>query len=352
VNLRFLQNLKVECIECIYPDRENNEVMIKLDPTTVSELIALLKPLMETEEQRADLLRRAFGNLTPLRDQIDCSGAISTFIPKLLNKLARYGEVESGQEALCMLLETIQQDVGLQDQNTIARLLKQFRQSKPLQAQFFDGRGSRYQDLFAVTVGIRDAANNSVGTGIITRGKILTLGRVIVASGALPGDRVNVYLPKANRVSLRLQQAVIEYSFPEREHSLQDDDIVVLSLVNGTQINGVDQINNAKQSIGNRFRIYGFTGLDEQISDYIDGEIVGSIECPNELADSNIDCFKLSPEGTVYSAMAGSGILDLASNLIVGLVARPNYSNNGSLALDGDIFNRGPLFAVLNRESI
>lgn len=324
--------------------------MIKLDPTTVSELIALLKPLMETEEQRADLLRRAFGNLTPLRDQIDCSGAISTFIPKLLNKLATYGEVESGQEALCMLLETIQQDVGLQDQNLTARLLRQFKQSKPLQTQYFGGRGSKYQDLSSITVGIRDATNNSVGTGILLKGKILTVGRVIAASGASPEGRVNVYLPKTNRGSSRLQQAVVEFCFPERDHSFQDDDIVVLRLVNGTPINETAQISSAKQSTGNRFRIYGFTGLYEQISDYIDGEIVGSIECPNDLADSNVGCFKLSPEGAVYSAMAGSGVLDLASNLIVGLVARPNYSNNGSLALDGDIFNCEPLSTVLNRE--
>ncbi|NEO90882.1 MAG: NACHT domain-containing protein [Moorea sp. SIO3G5] len=95
---------------------------------TQDELLDLLRPHMRTAGERQAYLQRALGMDSPVLDRLVLTGAVNDFIPEMVRKLVRFGEISPGQPALCALLEEISKDVGIDQQEIIDRLLQQIRQ--------------------------------------------------------------------------------------------------------------------------------------------------------------------------------------------------------------------------------
>jgi TolA-binding protein len=95
---------------------------VRLDRYTINELVELLKPFLEDERSRRPFLFVALGNDVPVVQRIIWSGSVATFIPDMVEKLADYGEVESGRQALWALLEYVRSQAGVDVRQRIDKL--------------------------------------------------------------------------------------------------------------------------------------------------------------------------------------------------------------------------------------
>jgi len=95
---------------------------VKLDSNTINELVELLRPLMEVEKDRRSILVSALGNDAPVLQRITWSGAVAAFIPDMVCKLADYGEIVPGRQALWALLEYVRSQAGFDVQQRIDKL--------------------------------------------------------------------------------------------------------------------------------------------------------------------------------------------------------------------------------------
>ncbi len=95
---------------------------MKLDSNTIRELVELLSRDMEDERNRRSILLLALGNDVPVLQHITWSGAVATFIPDMVCKLADYGEVAPGRQALWALLEYVRSQAGVDVQQRIDKL--------------------------------------------------------------------------------------------------------------------------------------------------------------------------------------------------------------------------------------
>jgi predicted NACHT family NTPase len=95
---------------------------VKLDSNTIRELVELLSRDLEDERNRRSILLLALGNDVPVLQHITWSGAVATFIPDMVCKLADYGEVAPGRQALWALLEYVRSQAGVDVQQRIDKL--------------------------------------------------------------------------------------------------------------------------------------------------------------------------------------------------------------------------------------
>lgn len=315
---------------------------MKIEPQILSEVITLLTPFLTSAEEREALLLRAFGTGHPLLEQIDCSGRTKTCLPRLIQSLIKYND--SAIE-LIQLLETVKKDVGPDKQEKIDRIINSLKASQQLSQNSPPG-ASKLQDFYSITVGIRNNGNLCVGTGIIVEGRILTLGSVMRSAEVTPGDTISVYLPKRVMNGDRNRKAFVVGSYPGRTGQFEDNDIVVLELTN-TLIPGIAaNIGDAEGSRGNRFQMYGYTNSNSVDTAYIDGEILGAINLAG--ISEGIDCLALKPEKDLSAQMIGAGVLDKSRNLIVGVLAKPDYNHN-AVAFDGGLVNNPSVRSLLIR---
>lgn len=96
--------------------------MPQLDHSTQRELLDLLAPLLDREDDRRPLLDFALGTDCPALECINWSGRRETFILHLVGELARFGEVAPGTQALWKLLQATRERVGLDRQVRIDTL--------------------------------------------------------------------------------------------------------------------------------------------------------------------------------------------------------------------------------------
>jgi hypothetical protein len=96
--------------------------MPTLDLTTQRELLALLSPLLQTEDERRALLQLTVGPGHALLGRIDFSGAAEPFVLKLIERLSAFGELEPGKQALWAVLEIARDRVGFDQQARIDAL--------------------------------------------------------------------------------------------------------------------------------------------------------------------------------------------------------------------------------------
>jgi hypothetical protein len=96
--------------------------MPTLDTPTQQELVALLTPLLDREDDRRPLLAFALGTHCPVLGRISWRGGAEPFILQVVGELARFGEIEPGKQALWKLLETVRERVGLDRQARIDAL--------------------------------------------------------------------------------------------------------------------------------------------------------------------------------------------------------------------------------------
>jgi hypothetical protein len=114
---------------------------VELDPNTINKLVEILIPFMENEGERRSFLYRALGNNLPVLEYISWPGSVATFVPQMVCKLADYGEIESGRQALWALLEYVRSQVGVDVQQKIDKL-------RPL----IDLRSKSMEDMLAVDI--------------------------------------------------------------------------------------------------------------------------------------------------------------------------------------------------------
>lgn len=98
---------------------------LRLEPHTINELVKLLRPFLENERNRRSFLVLALGNDEPVLQHISWGGAVAIFIPDMVCKLADYGEVAPGKQALWALLEYVRSQVGVDVQQRIDKLIRQ-----------------------------------------------------------------------------------------------------------------------------------------------------------------------------------------------------------------------------------
>lgn len=96
--------------------------MVQLDAETLKELVELLKPFMEDQEDRRTLLVMALGNEAPVLKRIKWAANVETFTVDIVRKLADYGEVSPGRQALWVLLEYVRSEVGTDRKARIDKL--------------------------------------------------------------------------------------------------------------------------------------------------------------------------------------------------------------------------------------
>lgn len=95
---------------------------MELAPNTINELVVLLKQFMEDERNRRPFIVLALGNDAPVLQRITWSGSVATFIPDMVCKLADYGEITPGRQALWALLEYVRSQAGVDVQQRSDKL--------------------------------------------------------------------------------------------------------------------------------------------------------------------------------------------------------------------------------------
>jgi hypothetical protein len=65
---------------------------------------------------------------TPVLNRLVWSTSVDVFITNMVNELVAFGEITPGKPALCALLEVIREDVGVDTQDSIDKLLQQIRE--------------------------------------------------------------------------------------------------------------------------------------------------------------------------------------------------------------------------------
>ncbi len=183
----------------------------------------------------------------------------------------------------------------------------------------------RLQKLRDFTVQIRRLSDDAiVGTGIAvsTDGKIVTCAHVVEAAiGVHPretGDaEIGVYFPQLREGEEKLLKARVTACFPEH-----DDDVALLRLIDGPSPLNPEQfptLGMAEDSILHKFMSFGYPILGYYNASFARGTIIGSVPRP--------EVFKLLVEpvqlesSQISPGMSGSAVLDIESNLVVGIVS-------------------------------
>jgi hypothetical protein len=97
-------------------------------PSLEDEIRAVLRPLMSHRDSRRAKLTRAFAAYPRLLDQINVDLTPGDFLDLLIDVLRTYGEAEKGKPAAGVLLESIQDEVGVGGRAKIAQILRTIRE--------------------------------------------------------------------------------------------------------------------------------------------------------------------------------------------------------------------------------
>ena len=94
-----------------------------MPPDLLAEVVSILIPHMQTENQRQAILTLALPETA--RDQVNLSGAPRTFVVNMVQKLQAFGDVSPGTPAIVAVLDVVAGQVGIDGQARIARLREQ-----------------------------------------------------------------------------------------------------------------------------------------------------------------------------------------------------------------------------------
>lgn len=169
--------------------------MVNLDSETLKELVELLKPFMEDEEDRRTLLVMALGNEAPVLKRIKWGANVETFTIDIVRKLADYGEVSPGRQALLVLLEYVRSEVGTDRKARIDKLRHIFTPISldRLKVPILD----RAIDHWVSKDSIADVRENIIGENTLRHINVLELGiraakAVVYLKGSPSGGKFKV----------------------------------------------------------------------------------------------------------------------------------------------------------------
>lgn len=95
---------------------------------SIQKLLVILRPYLQNENEQRAYLLRALGMNTPVLNRLVWNVPVDVFITNMVNELIAFGGIAPGQPALCALLELIREDVGVDTQDSIDKLLQQIRE--------------------------------------------------------------------------------------------------------------------------------------------------------------------------------------------------------------------------------
>jgi len=194
----------------------------------------------------------------------------------------------------------------------------------------------RRQNLRNFTVRIRHATESrTVGTGIIVSrdGNVVTCAHVVkeacIEERVAKDVEVRVCFSQVSSGETKIRQAKVAAYF-------DDDDVVLLQLVGEPPILSPEQIavlGTAELSQGNAFRSYGYRELDQSLSGWVEGKIMGSVEhCQRKYLKA--DPIELRSRD-IRPGISGAAVLDVERNLVVGIIRR--RWNPGDSCVDDNI---------------
>jgi hypothetical protein len=93
----------------------------------IQKLLRLLRPHLQDEKERKGYLIMALGTNTDALNLI-WNQPVNIFVPHMVQELVAFGEATPGKPALCALLEVIRENVGVDTQDSIDKLLQQIRE--------------------------------------------------------------------------------------------------------------------------------------------------------------------------------------------------------------------------------
>lgn len=95
--------------------------MFQLRPETLKKIVILLGPYLNTEHERRTRVTLSVGKLL-LLDSLPWSNSNEVFIVELVSRLVDYGQMESGDEALWVFLDSIKSYGGVDFRKRIDKL--------------------------------------------------------------------------------------------------------------------------------------------------------------------------------------------------------------------------------------
>jgi len=101
-----------------------------ISSASIQKLLILLRPYLRDENERRAYLLRALGMNAPVLNRLILNTSVDVFITNMVNELVAFGDIAPGQPALCVLLEVIREDVGVNNKARIDELLQQLREKQ------------------------------------------------------------------------------------------------------------------------------------------------------------------------------------------------------------------------------
>jgi hypothetical protein len=99
-----------------------------ISSASIQKLLILLRPYLRDENERRAYLLRALGMNAPVLNRLILNTSVDVFITNMVNELVAFGDIAPGQPALCVLLEVIREDVGIDVKDSIDQLLQKIRE--------------------------------------------------------------------------------------------------------------------------------------------------------------------------------------------------------------------------------
>lgn len=96
---------------------------MQLSTNTLGEIVELLKPITQSEQDRQGLLLQALEG-EPILDQIIYSGSNATFILNMAGRVAAYGTTRSGEQAIVAVLKAARTRIGEDQKDRMDLVIK------------------------------------------------------------------------------------------------------------------------------------------------------------------------------------------------------------------------------------
>jgi hypothetical protein len=217
----------------------------------------------------------------------------------------------------------------------------------------------RVQNLRDFTVQIRHIQSQDIiGTGFVVSddGKIVTCAHVVrvtsIEQTVAEGVAVGIYFPQVKDKTQKFHTATVIAHFSDHH-----DDVALLQIEGKVLPPGVKVavLGNASDSIGSKFKSFGYRCLSNYQGLPAEGEIVDFAEQPFDRV-LQADPLLLSSQH-IDSGMSGGAVLDVQRDLVVGVIAETWDSPRGfkdkdtSFAVDGIVLAISPLNLFIQNES-
>lgn len=121
--------------------------MAEISGVIIQEVSLVLSPFMWDKQQRQSYLFIALGTNAKVLNRLVWDTPVDVFIPQMVKELVAFGEIAPEKPALCILLEVIRENVGLDNQVKIDSLIKKIREELAKQEKQVNSPDGLYKNL-------------------------------------------------------------------------------------------------------------------------------------------------------------------------------------------------------------